>query len=65
MTSRIKKIVGRSQRATFVLIISIATVLIIGSISLRRLPSKRSTILNSTRSRKLVPQRLSLSQTTL
>src|SRR5439155_9510014 len=29
MTSRIKKIVGRSQRATLVLIISIATVLII------------------------------------
>jgi cell division protease FtsH len=34
MTSRIKKIVGRSQRATFILVISVATVLIVGSISL-------------------------------
>jgi cell division protease FtsH len=34
MTSRIKKIVGRSQRATFILVTSVATVLIVGSISL-------------------------------
>ena len=44
MTSRIKKIVGRSQRATFVLIISIATILIVGSISLIITQTKTATI---------------------
>ena len=44
MTSRIKKIVGRSQRATLVLIISIATILIVGSISLIITQTKTATI---------------------
>ena len=42
MTSRIMKIVGRSQRATLLLVILIATVLMVGSISIVIHKSKTS-----------------------